>query len=364
MKDPAVRNALRQIQDILAEETGAALPASARTRLESVLHGALGRANGTPRHEDLTREVTILFADLRGFSSISASYPGPTVLALLNRCFAAMSEIVFRHQGTIDKFMGDAMMVLFEGGPGREDSALRAVSCAVDMQLAMEGVNAVNKGQGLPELYFGIGINTGRVISAVLGSDLYSEYTVIGEEVNLASRIESFSLRGQVLVSESTYARCEGFAHTADPMDAFVKGKSRLVVLREVLGIPSLGKTVPRHEQRRSARVPVKLPFTYRMVANQVVIPEPREGVVLDIGYHGILAEVPLAHPAFSELMIDFDLPLVGERMSDLYGKVVKVVPHADRTRIGVEFTSMTPAQKAAIQLFDQLLVQASESRD
>jgi adenylate cyclase len=364
MKDVAVRDTLRQIQDILAEETGAALPATARARLETMLHGVLGRPNGTPRAENLSREVTILLADLRGFSSISANYPGPTVLSLLNRCFGAMSEIIFRHQGTIDKFMGDAIMVLFESAPGHDDSALRAVSCAVDMQLAMEGVNAVNKGQGLPELYFGIGINTGRVISAVLGSDLYSEYTVIGEEVNLASRIESFSLRGQVLISENTYARCNGFVQTADPMDAFVKGKSRLVVLREVLAIPSLGKTVPRHEQRRSARVQVKIPFNYRMVVNQVVIPEPREGRILDIGYHGILAEVPLAHSTFSEMMLDFELPLVGERMGDLYGRVVKVIPRGEHTAVGVEFTSMTPQQKAAIQLFVQLLIQGTEARD
>jgi len=364
MKDPALHDALRQIEDILAEETGAGLPANARARLERVLHGALGRPAGVPRPDDLSHEVTILLADLRGFSGISSNYPGATVLALLNRCFGAMSEIIFQHHGCIDKFMGDAMMVLFPSDQDGEDGALRAVSCAVDMQLAMEGVNAVNKGQGLPELYFGIGINTGRVISALLGSDLYSEYTVIGDEVNLASRIESFSLRGQVLISESTWGRCKGFVHTGDPMDAFVKGRSKLVALREVLGIPSLGKTVPRHEQRRSARVQVRLPFIYRMVVNQVVIPEPREGRILDIGYHGILAEVPLAHSAFSEMMIDFELPLVGERMADIYGRVVKVMPDGERTRIGVEFTSMRPEQKAAIQLFVQLLIQGSEAAD
>jgi adenylate cyclase len=365
MKDPLVHDALRQIQDILVEETGAALPATARTRVEKVLHGAFGCQGGAAgRPDDLAHDVTILLADLRGFTTITANYPGATVLALLNRCFAAMSEIIFRHQGTIDKFMGDSIMVLFESAAGGDESAFRAVSCAVDMQLAMEGLNAVNKGQGLPEMHFGIGINTGRVISAMLGSDLYSEYTVIGEEVNLASRIESFSLRGQVLVSESTYQRCNGFIRTGDPMDAFVKGRSKLVELREVLGIPSLGKTVPRHEMRRSARVQVKLPFSYRMVVNQVVIPESREGVILDIGYHGVLAEVPFAHSNLSEMMLDFDLPLVGARMNDLYGRVVKVMPKEEKVGVGVEFTSMRPEQKAAIQLFVQLLIQGSETRD
>ena len=361
MSEPAVNDALRQIRDIVAEETGATLASNACARVEKVLAGALKRPSlALPPADDLAHDVTILLADLRGFSAVSASYPGATVLTLLNRCFGAMSEIVLRHGGVIDKFMGDAIMVLFES-PGADDAALAAVSCAVDMQLAMEGVNAVSRGQGLPDLHFGIGINTGRVISAVLGSDLYSEYTVIGEEVNVASRIESFSLRGQVLISESTWKRCNGFVQTGEPMDAFVKGKSKLVVLREVLEIPSLGKTVPRHEMRRSARVQVKLPFSYRMVVNQVVIPENRAGLILDIGYHGILAEVPLAHSAFSEMMLDFDLPLVGARMSDLFGRVVKVIPREGVVHVGVEFTSMRPEQKAAIQLFVQLLIQGSE---
>jgi adenylate cyclase len=360
LKDPQLHDALRQIHQILAEETGMPLPANARTRLEEVLSGSLGRLPAR-RPPGVACDVTILFADLRGFSSITASYPGTTVLALLNRCFGEMSEIISRHQGTIDKFMGDAIMVLFES-PDHEKAVLRAVSCAVDMQLAMEGLNTVNKGQGLPEMYFGIGINTGRVISAMLGTDAYSEHTVIGEEVNLAARIESFSLRGQVLISESTWQRCSGYVKTGDPMDAFVKGKSKLVVLREVLEIPSLGKVVPRHEMRRSARVPVRLPFSYRMVVNQVVIPENRAGLILDIGYHGVLAEVPLAHSTLSEMLLDFDLPLVGARMSDLYGRVVKVMPKEGVVHVGVEFTSMRPEQKASIQLFVQLLIQGTEA--
>src|SRR6185295_6735975 len=109
---------------------------------------------------------------------------------------------------------------------------------------------------------------------------------------NLASRIESFSLRGQVLISESTFERCNGFVKTGDPMEIVVKGKSKTVVLREVLAIPSLAKVVPRQEVRRSPRVEVTLPIYYRMVVNQVVVPEVHEGRVLDIGYHGVLVEI------------------------------------------------------------------------
>ena len=275
-----------------------------------------------------------------------------------------MSEIIFRHHGAIDKFMGDSILVLFESGASlAEDGVRRALSCAVDMQCSMEELNRFHRQERLPEMYFGIGINTGRVMSALLGSDLYSEYTVIGDEVNLASRIESFSLRGQVLVSQSTFERCNGFVKTAEPMEVFVKGKSKVVILREVLGIPSLSKVVPRQEVRRSPRVDVMLPIYYRMVVNQVVVPETHEGRVLDIGYHGVLAEIDRPISQLSELSLAFDLPLVGKRVTDLYGKAVKVVPKGNRTHVGIEFSSMSAEHKANIQLFVQLLIQGSESR-
>jgi adenylate cyclase len=361
MKDPVVHEALRQIQEIVTGDFARPISPQARARIEKVLQSACGQmAGNSPREAGLTREVTILLADLRGFTSLSAAHPVDTVLDLLNRCFVTMSEVIFRHHGTIDKFMGDSILVLFEQGHG--DAVRNALACAVDMQCAMEAFNAVNRAQGLPDLYFGIGINTGRVMSALLGSDLYSEYTVIGDEVNLASRIESFSLRGQILVSESTWERCGGFIEAGEPMDVFVKGRSKLVVLREVLAIPSLARVVPRQEFRRSPRVQVKLPFNYRMVANDVIVPEARMGMILDIGYHGVLAEIAVAPSPFSEVVIEFDLPLVGQKIRELGGKVVKVIPREDADRIGVEFSSMTPEQRAAIQLFVQLLIQGTET--
>ncbi len=362
MKDPVVHEALRQIQDIVTDEIGKALPSKAKARVEKVLHTALGQlAGGGKRDSYLVREVSILLADLRGFTAISSQHPAATVLDLLNRCFVSMSEIIFRHHGTIDKFMGDSILVLFESPRGANAGVMNAVACAVDMQCAMEVLNSQHKAMGLPEMYFGIGINTGRVMSALLGSDLYSEYTVIGDEVNLASRIESFSLRGQVLISESTYERCSQELTTGEPMDVFVKGRSKLVVLREVLTIKASAKAVPRQEIRRSPRVQVKLPFSYRVIANEIVMPESLAGCILDIGYHGVLAELSVPAEQFTEVALEFDLPLVGQKIAELYGKIVKVVAKEDRTRVGIEFSSMSPEQRTAVQLFVQLLIQGSE---
>jgi adenylate cyclase len=130
------------------------------------------------------------------------------------------------------------------------------------------------------------------------------------------------------------------------------------------MSIPSLGKEVPRQEVRRSPRVDVMLPMYYRVVENDFVVPEQHEGRVLDIGYHGVLAEITRPVGQFSELALEFDLPLVGKRLRDVYGKVVKVLPHAAHTRVGIEFSSMSAENKAIIQLFVQLLIQGTESRD
>src|SRR6185369_435092 len=147
------------------------------------------------------RELTVLFGDLRGFSALAAACPGAQLVRLLNRCFGAMVEIVDRHYGTIDKFMGDAIMVIFPGDPAApRDHARRALLCAVEMQLAMHELRQQHQGENVPAMFMGIGISTGSVMAGLIGSDAYRAYTVIGEEVNLAARIESFSLRGQVLM--------------------------------------------------------------------------------------------------------------------------------------------------------------------
>jgi adenylate cyclase len=225
--DSHAGDALRRIQDIVAQATGQSLSADAQRQLEAVLGTIAGDGADRARDNFSERDVTILLADLRGFTAITATYPAGVVLEMLNRCFVEMSQIIVRHHGTIDKFMGDSIMVIFFGDPASPGADVRrALGCAVDMQLGMESINRRHRDSRLPELFMGIGINTGRVMAGLLGSDLYSAYTVIGEDVNLASRIEAFSLRGQILISDGTYGLCGDYAETGQPMEVFVKGRS------------------------------------------------------------------------------------------------------------------------------------------
>ena len=364
MKDSVVRDALKRVQDLIARETGAPLRGEAELRLVNALRNAISQSAGAADAETfLSRDVTILLADLRGFTSITASYPAGTVLEILNRCLVRLCEIVARHQGTVHKFMGDSIMVLFGVPVAREDDVKRALSCAVDMQLAMDELNRQHKQAGMPELYLGIGVNTGTVMAGLLGSHLYSEYTVIGDDVNLASRIEAFSLRGQVLISESTFDRCRDFLQTGEPMNVHVKGKPAPVSLREVLGIPSMESVVPRQEVRRSPRVEVKMPFTFQVIQNDIVVPRVRQGLVLDIAYHGVLAELDEDLPRLSEIKLEMILPLVGYTARDLYAKIVSSKAREGRNLSGIEFTSVSAQCNTSIQLFVQLLIQGSENK-
>lgn len=304
-------------------------------------------------HPPALRQATILFADLRGFSAVAAAYPPATVFEVLNRCFVRMSEIADAHGGTIDSFIGDAVMLVF-------DDPRHGVACAVEMQIAMDDMNRAHREAGLPELHMGIGINSGEVMAGVLGSKLYSARTVIGDEVNLASRIEAFCLRGQILISEATYRQCAGLAEAGEPMEVHVKGRSHSVALREVHGIPSTGKRVPRREHRRSPRVAVRLPFAYQVVANGLVSQIRAHGTVVDIGYRGMLVELERDLELFEELKIEVELPFSGYRSTDLYGRIVTAAEQDGRHRCGIEFTSMGLETTRQIQALVHLLVQAT----
>lgn len=309
------------------------------------------------------QEVTILLSDLRGFSGISESHPPEVVLHVLNRYLARMCEVAVANGGTIDKFMGDAVMVLFGAPHSGPDDARRAVTCAVQMQGAMEAMNHEHARQGLPSLYMGVGVNTGKVIAGMLGSELHSEYTVIGNEVNVASRIEAFSLRGQVLISETTYEHCRGFVETAAPMAVHMKGQTAPVRLREVLAIPSLGLTIPRQDGRKSPRVEVRIPCIYQTVVGKVVMPPEHKGVVLDMSYEGVLAEVDSALAEHDDILVRLDLSLVGGNVEDIYAKVRSIRAEGGRRLAGIEFTAIQDDIERDIRRFVQLMIQGSPQK-
>ena len=150
------------------------------------------------------KEITIMMSDLRGFTSLTEQLPPETVVAIINNYLKCMVDVIQNYNGTILEFIGDAIMTIFGAPLWAADHAVQAVACALEMQLAMEEVNLWNKENNYPEIQMGIGINTGHVVVGNIGSEKRTKYGCVGSQVNTASRIESYSVGGQVLISNET----------------------------------------------------------------------------------------------------------------------------------------------------------------
>jgi adenylate cyclase len=184
------------------------------------------------------REMTVLFSDIRGFTTASEQGTPEAIVDQLNEYFGAMVGVLFRHQGTLDKFVGDMVMGLF-GAPLPDPShADHAVAAALEMTAELERLNAHWKTQGRPVLDIGIGINSGEMIAGNIGAESAMSYTVIGDAVNLGSRLESLNKEygTRLLISEDTRSRLTMPVTTRPIGNVTVKGKSKAVMVHEVTG--------------------------------------------------------------------------------------------------------------------------------
>jgi adenylate cyclase len=182
----------------------------------------------------VTQTITILFADIRGFTRISEHAAPEKIVDLLNRYFSAMTDIIFAHGGTLDKYLGDGLMALFGAPTTTPKDANNALSAAVAMQRRMISINAELRDEGFPEIGVGIGLHTGEVTVGYIGSERRSEYTAIGDSVNTSSRLESNAKGGQILVSEVT-AKAAKSRYELTPREPInVKNREQPVPLFEV----------------------------------------------------------------------------------------------------------------------------------
>jgi len=175
------------------------------------------------------RPVVIFFSDIRGFTSMSEKLTPESVAKLLGEYFNEMVEIVFRHGGTLDKFIGDAIMALWGAPLASEDDADKAMRAAIDMQRALVPLNEHWKATGQPEIEIGIGINFGEVFAGNIGSEQRMEYTVLGDAVNTASRLCSNAGRGEIMISEPFFKRLKNPPPTESREAIKVKGKAKPV---------------------------------------------------------------------------------------------------------------------------------------
>ena len=180
-------------------------------------------------------DLTVLFADIRGFTSYSEQISPERLVSVLNRYLAAMAEAVLSQEGTVDKFLGDAVMAWFNAPIPQPDHTLRAVKAALLLRQTVEGLY-----QELPEdshLAFGVGIHYGDAVLGLIGTDRRLEYTAISDSVNTAKRIQENSARNQILISKEAYERVRDKVEAKEHASMPVKGKSQPVDVYEVLGL-------------------------------------------------------------------------------------------------------------------------------
>lgn len=183
------------------------------------------------------RRVTVLFSDIRGFTALAEKLPPEDVVSLLNDYFSIMVDIIFRYGGTLDKFIGDALMAVFNAPANQDDPELRAVITGLRMQEALSDLNRKRLSNGKTQIITGIGINTGEVIAGNIGSEKRLEYTVIGREVNLAQRIESKTQKGELLISEKTYEYVKDNVEVMKLQPVELKGIEGKVSVYAVIGL-------------------------------------------------------------------------------------------------------------------------------
>lgn len=185
------------------------------------------------------RELTVLFSDVRGFTSLSEKLAVAELVKTLNEFLNGMVTVIFANGGTLDKFVGDCVMAFWGAPIPQENHAELAARSALEMQAALERLNQKWRAQGRPELKIGVGINTGEMIFGNIGSQQRMDFTVIGDNVNLASRLESSTkeLKASIVISDATYQRIKHLAEVRDLGTIHVKGKEVGIRVYELLGM-------------------------------------------------------------------------------------------------------------------------------
>ncbi len=202
---------------------------------DEIVTEILERPEGLELGGDL-RRVSIMFSDIRGFTSLSENLAPSQVVTLLNRYLGTMTDIIMAHHGTIDEFIGDAILAVFGAPQHRDDDADRAVTCALAMQAAMVDINVLNEAEGFPAIHTGIAINTGDVIAGNIGSERRSKYGFVGHPMNVTSRIEDITAGGEILISDSTLQSLTGQYSLGRSQKINVRGINEIIMVHQVTG--------------------------------------------------------------------------------------------------------------------------------
>ncbi|MBW2481243.1 MAG: adenylate/guanylate cyclase domain-containing protein [Deltaproteobacteria bacterium] len=295
------------------------------------------------------RRVTIMMTDLRGFTAVAERLKPEQVVQMLNSYFEVMVEVVLKYQGTINEIIGDALLIIFGAPQEMPDRAQRAIACAIEMQNAMAEVNEQNRAQGLPELEMGIGLNETEVIVGNIGSSKRSKYTVVGSGVNMTSRIESYSVGGQVLISDSVLEKAADVLRIDNQREVFPKGAATPLKIYEVGGIAGQYNITLEGKDTPLVTLIRQIPVKYTVLEGKTVGRVDLEGSVLRLSHKS--AEISIDEPAKILSNLKMNLIDVDEKLAarDFYGKVLEHPGQNGQIHL-IRFTSVPSAVDAYFQ--------------
>ncbi|NEP13822.1 MAG: AAA family ATPase [Symploca sp. SIO2C1] len=300
------------------------------------------------------REITILTSDLRGFTATSERLSPEEVVKILNIYLESMAEVITQYQGTIDEFMGDGILVLFGAPNAREDDAVRAVACALAMQLAMESVNQKMQEHGLPVLEMGIGINTGEVVVGNIGSEKRAKYGVVGSQVNLTFRIESYTTGGQIFISEQTFKEAQQLLKINQQKQVQPKGIDHPITIYDVGGIGGEYNLFLSQEEEILKPLLEKIPLQYKVVEDKQVGNTSFQGNLVQLSAKMALVSSEqidgneLLKPSSNIKLNLLNQNSAAEFSEDIYAKVLEKT--AQPGSFYISFTSQPPAVKARLE--------------
>jgi len=298
------------------------------------------------------RRVTLLMSDLRGFTPLTEGLSPDQVLRLLNSYLGAMADVVLAHQGTVDEFVGDAILAIFGAPVTRPDDARRAVACAVAMQESLAALNASNEPLGLPRLEMGIAVHSGNVIVGNIGSERRTKYGVVGSAVNHAGRIESFTVGGQVLISEATLREAGDGVRVGERLSVDAKGTREPIVVYDLRGFDA--GNVPGAPDGAIA-LPQPLNVLCHVVVGKRVQSEAFGGRLVELSVRSGSLLTPRRLRPLSNLKLELRPP--GGAPLEAYAKVVHVAPDGS---VALRFTPLRADTEAWV---NQLLAEARAAR-
>ncbi len=313
------------------------------------------------------RKITMLTSDVRGFTAISERLNPEEVVQILNFYLSKMADVITTYKGTIDEFMGDGILVLFGAPRLRENDPERAVACAVAMQLEMESVNQALKQRGLPPLEMGIGINTGEVVVGNIGSEKRTKYGVVGNQVNLTYRIESYSTGGQILISESTYYEVVSMIQVTGENQVQPKGVKQPITIYEVGGIAGKYNLFLQQEEEIFLPLPEPLALHYTILEGKHVGENVFLGSMVELSAKGAKIQsrqgeqdtIPLSLTNIKLNLLPLDH--LAATSEDIYAKVLEEPANAGNFYI--RFTAKPPDVKVKLQqLYEHLLKHSKSS--